>query len=486
MKTICKKHLGMLFSVALVFSLYVPAFAAPNYQGSGTSDDPFLITSSDELMALSDFLLPPWSTEELVYYSRAYYKLADNIDMKGYNWQVPIGHSSTHIFLGDFNGNNKTISNLENLTMDTYAKGLFGWMGGSVYDLTLENVNLQSEPTGTTGGIGGVAGVLYSKYDGSTLISGGLIENVNVTGTITVGVQFGRNAGGIVGSVHGPNARISNCTFDGEIIGLATVNNYMGGIVGFINQPGLVVENCYSAGEIIRPGNDGGRYIGKIAGNPYDATFINDTTSMIINANNLGGPDAWNGYDGIEVDPVDLTKLGVYYNDAAVAVKNANKLAVATFWLTANGTPTFGAYGDFSVLDSALDNGVYRVTLGYMVAGGNGFSSADAAILSINGATGVELTRARFSGYDESGTAVDFDYFLDSAGGGSLPPVIVPINYDLNSDGVIDQLDLAIALKYFMVSSTDANWNEAKIADFNKDGRVDIEDYIKLLNNMAW
>ena len=37
-----------------------------------------------------------------------------------------------------------------------------------------------------------------------------------------------------------------------------------------------------------------------------------------------------------------------------------------------------------------------------------------------------------------------------------------------------------------MVNGGDANWNSAKIADFNKDGIVDIEDFIRLLNNMTW
>ncbi|TXK80324.1 DUF4073 domain-containing protein [Paenibacillus sp. N3.4] len=47
---------------------------------------------------------------------------------------------------------------------------------------------------------------------------------------------------------------------------------------------------------------------------------------------------------------------------------------------------------------------------------------------------------------------------------------------DLNSDGVIDIVDLAIAGKYYGKMSTDPNWDTYKIADVNNDGKVDIVD----------
>ena len=191
---------------------------------------------------------------------------------------------------------------------------------------------------------------------------------------------------------------------------------------------------------------------------------------------------------------IEQTGLGVRYNDGAVVVKKAERLAVATLWFTVNsGTPQFTGLNNFSVLDSAVDGNRYRVTLGYLVAGGAGFTSDNAGLLTISGATGVNLVNARFSGYDANGNAGDISYYVekDNSGGDIIPPVDPPIvdpiaKYDLNNDGVVDQLDLAIALSFFTVNGGDANWNSAKIADFNNDGRVDIEDFILLLNHMVW
>jgi hypothetical protein len=196
--------------------------------------------------------------------------------------------------------------------------------------------------------------------------------------------------------------------------------------------------------------------------------------------------------------------IGIYYNDKGIAVENANRLAVATFWLAIDeGTPQFAGLNDFAVLDTALDNDLYRVTLGYLVAGGEGFTNlGKSAILAISGipgrqtgAAGVVIVNARFVSYDDNGGAADSDYFIggddDDEGGwagfhGSDDPGFDTMNYDLNGDGVVDQLDLAVALSFYMAYSGDANWNVAKSADFNEDGIVDIEDFILLLNNMAF
>ena len=39
---------------------------------------------------------------------------------------------------------------------------------------------------------------------------------------------------------------------------------------------------------------------------------------------------------------------------------------------------------------------------------------------------------------------------------------------------------------YYAAREGDDNWAEAKIADVNEDGRVDIEDLIQILNNIEW
>jgi len=466
------------FAVTLLLALSVTALAAdPKFQGSGTSEAPYLISTAGELKELSDTSNLARTTQELRDYAEAWYELTDDIDMTGYDWW-PIGESGLKIFTGDFNGAGHAISNLANTTINSGVNGLFGWMGGRVHDLTLQNVNFKGSPVGTAAGIGGVAGVLHTN---------GVIENVNVVGTITLLGTYSGNSGGIVGGVLGPNARISKCNFVGDVVGIVSATDFMGGIIGYVGQSatGLTVENCFSSGTITRPGTGLG-YIGKIAGGWDTSAIVNNPpafsfcySSMTKDAAAYG--DLWQGYDGIELDSANLQPV-VWYSETRISVENVNRLAVATVWLTVEeGTPLFIGKNGFEVLDSEFVDGFWRVILYYPVAGGKGFTSIQKKeIVSISGAKGVVAVAARLSGYAQDGTAIDFDVNLAEV---ELP--FVP-NYNLNGDDIIDQLDLVIALRYYMAEEGDANWNQAKAADFNNDGKVNLVDFIMLLQHMEW
>ena len=219
----------------------------------------------------------------------------------------------------------------------------------------------------------------------------------------------------------------------------------------------------------------------------YEVTKNGKNINMVYITNAVMMPGGFPEFHGSEA-------TGVYYNDSAVYAVNANRLAVATLWLEiAYGTPRFVGLNDFTVLDAAFTDGLYRVTLGYLVAGGNGFTGINAGLLKISGAAGVEILRARLVGYDENGGAVDFNCYVEKdAGGFVIPPydddptIVEPVNCDLNGDGFADQLDLAVALSFYMAGSGDEIWNAARIADFNNDEIVDIEDFIMLLYNMTF
>ena len=473
----------------MLFAFSGAAFADDTYggfEGSGTAADPFLISTPANLLVLVDVSTTTSgvTSAEFKTYQSGYFKLTNDIDMAGYDWHHPMFASNAYRFNGDFDGNGFAILNLSKSTPHAAAMGLFGVVGGKVHDLTLKDIDLLG--TGTTG-MGGVTGQLAAK---------GVIDNCTVTGTLTITGTYSGYTGGIVGEATGSGATISNCVFNGNIVANSSTNYYLGGILGYVRSGvlGTYITDSYSAGTISRPGV-GPHAIGKILGGAYNTQAMNGThvidctSSMVIDATSQTGE--WSGLHGDEVEPpVDpdvIAGLGVYYNDGAVAVKPAERLAVATLWFSATDeTPAFSGANNFTVLDNAIDGGLQRVTLGYMVAGGNGFTAASGVILNITGATGLKLEKARFVGYDASGNAGYISYNIvkddgtGTSGGGVVPPVIppvVPTNYDLNEDGVVDQLDLAVALKYFMT---------AQIADFNKDGVVDIEDFILLLNHMTF
>ena len=252
---------------------------------------------------------------------------------------------------------------------------------------------------------------------------------------------------------------------------------------GILTVAALPDDSYYSFDLIVQ--SSGAYTIAHVDGvGAYEVAKNGKNINMVYIANAVMMPGGYLEFHGSEA-------IGVYYNDSAVYAVNANRLAVATLWLEiASGTPRFAGLNDFTVLDAVFSDGLYRVTLGYLVAGGNGFTGINAGLLKISGAAGVEILRARLVGYDENGGAVDFDCYVEKDTGGIIippgdddPPIVDTVNYDLNNDGVVEQLDLAIALSYFTANIGDVNWNDAEMADFNDDGIVDIEDFIRLINN---
>ncbi|MDR2719222.1 MAG: fibronectin type III domain-containing protein [Nitrososphaerota archaeon] len=190
-------------------------------------------------------------------------------------------------------------------------------------------------------------------------------------------------------------------------------------------------------------------------------------------------------------------------NDAAytVSVSDISKLATVTLQFEVDSAyfsgKSFTGLNGFDVLGDVTwtqTDGVWtgRVTL---VNFDGGVSSATGALdifemvfasnSKLLGTTDVRLVDAVLSGYDDVNAAVYIDSLIAT---GLVQTVIGQYfsRYDVNRDGVVDQLDLTAAQLFFMAKEGDANWNTAKAADVNGDGRVDIEDLILILKNITW
>ena len=136
--------------------------------------------------------------EELIEYATTYYeanaKLMNDIDMGGYEWDVPIGPAQSRPFRAIFDGQGYSIKNLKivdptdyKIGMSTDVSGLFGWVyGGQVLRLNLVNCTIESDRYYS----GGLAGA----------VEGGLVMGCSVTGTIEAN-NF--PAGGLVGYCYG-------------------------------------------------------------------------------------------------------------------------------------------------------------------------------------------------------------------------------------------------------------------------------------------
>lgn len=158
------------------------------------------------------------------------YVLMTDLDLSQEEWN-PIG-SFIDPFLGNFNGNNHTISNL---TIDEYTSdfnGLFGYVKGDIFDLEVVDfsINYQTRYLSYAGGLAGV--------------TTGDIANVTVSGTINVdNTKSNTFAGLLVGFSQAeldnitdiqdfqPNI-ISDSTATGSISVDSLTFAFVGGLVG--------------------------------------------------------------------------------------------------------------------------------------------------------------------------------------------------------------------------------------------------------------
>ena len=296
--------------------------------GSG----PFTIYSADELAGLAQLV-----NDKTDSFAGKTVKLGANLDLaiygEGHNdgkgW-IPIGLPYTveseynYLFRGNFDGNNKVISNLY-INMDDSFAGLFGAVaGGTIKDLGVENVKINSSIyTQWTGGVAGRirdSSTISNCYTTGTVsgwdIVGGVVGQV-FEGTViychsTCTVSGDGSVGGVAGrmddSMLSGLSRMSNCYATGEVSG----NNYIGGMIGrgigeisncyvtaavngkYISSSyiggiagtfGSTINNCYSTGTVI-----GDSYIGGIAGAYGDGIMSNCyATGSVSGSYNVGG-----------------------------------------------------------------------------------------------------------------------------------------------------------------------------------------------------
>ena len=280
--------------------------------GEGTQGNPWQISS------LADFLAFAYYVNDGNNMKDQYVRLMENIK----NVTTPVGYYDASInvkkqFIGDFDGNGKTVSLNINQTARKSC-GLFGAIaeGANIHDVTVEgtvnstfddaagvcglvnadngakitNCVNKANVTSTSNYIGGIAGWIDSKANfvidncsnegniaGAKAVGGicgsirtGAIRNSKNSGAVGSAVNNGNindadayGIGGIAGFMNGANA--ANCSNSGEI----TCVNKAGGIVG--HGSWYTVDHGHNTGKIISKeyGVNGG-----IAGSAYDVANI--------------------------------------------------------------------------------------------------------------------------------------------------------------------------------------------------------------------
>ena len=182
------------------------SFPDVSITGAGTSSNPWKIYEAEDLYGLHPS-----------YYSD-YFILQKDIDLSGYSNWTPIG-TELNRFTGNFNGNNKTISNLKINSSSSY-RGLFGYIeNANIRNLTLTNVNVTA---------GSYTGALAGRILNST------ITNVSVTsGQVTGSASY---VGGLIG--HMTTSTVSMSSSRVTVTGYS----YIGGLVGY-NTRGEIIKS---------------------------------------------------------------------------------------------------------------------------------------------------------------------------------------------------------------------------------------------------
>ena len=279
------------FSLILLLALFASASAihAQNYwngtvdkswTGSGSADDPILISTAEQLAGFAD------SVNRGDDFSGRYIELAADIylsdstleDELKHEWTHPIGQFQsggsgweytldTAWFRGNFDGKNHTIYNLfhgttpetpdwnnpDNPFGDLDGIDFSGWdkaLFGFVEDATIKNVRLENA---VVTGASKIA-TLALEVRGNSLI-----ENCHATGYVNAVAEVGGYAGGLI--TYLTSGQVINCSANVTTLGM----RYIGGLIGLVRIDG-VVRDCSASGAAHCVEYDAGGLVGTNSG----------------------------------------------------------------------------------------------------------------------------------------------------------------------------------------------------------------------------
>ena len=311
------------------------------FEGEGTIEKPYLITSASDLTKLATLTNDKATAGN---YTDKVYKLTKDIDMSGIAY-TPISFASNGAvgaaFAGTLDGNGHIIKNIAfdmtKVNAFNTASGIIGMLKGPgvVKNLGVENMSLEGANK-TYLNLGGIVG--YTIDDGAK------VENCYVKGMTVTATSAPAIIGGIVGRAGGENGKITNC-YTRDLSYTLTNSNNAAGIVGGSDKASNSVSNCYTTHSRVQ-GNATSSGGAMSASNYYvSATLANATVSNLgsafkldSNHNNDGYPllvwetekPAFSGEGTIEkpyliTSANDLTKLAALTNNKATAGNYADK-----------------------------------------------------------------------------------------------------------------------------------------------------------------
>ena len=276
-----RRLISLLVSIVMIIGIMpLTAFADDaNFAGSGTQDNPWLISTVEDLQKLAETVN---NGED---YSGKYFEQTSDFDLTGVNWE-PIGYTDEegYYFSGNYDGKNHYISNITSTgKTDDNGKTMVGIFGllieGSVSNLHVKNADFSA--TGYNWGYaaaGGIAGaalgstITNCSVENSKISSKREPDNTNGAGGVTgysvyssfLNCSAVNNtinstcySGGFVGDITdegadgAPYSNFTNCyvadsTIFSSVKEASNGYSFAGGFVGWVNSDEATLNNCYT------------------------------------------------------------------------------------------------------------------------------------------------------------------------------------------------------------------------------------------------
>ncbi len=299
-------------------------------------------------------------------------KLICNIELDNATWTA-IGTQYDE-YIGTFDGDNHTISNIEiNRENDNSLEyqGFFAVVGDDTNQGTVKNLVLEDVYAYGANSVGGLVGLLGANS---------VVENVSIIGNSTIS-----GAGRIGGIVGDSNGDITDSNNSARVTG---ITNLIGGITG--RNSGGNITNSYNIGEIVATTSVSAQYIGGIAGQNSGEIMAsyntgNVTATSFNNVGGLVGENLNNGYVTACYNTGDISgnsAVGGIVGNNSVAYEPSARHGVSGVYNLGNVTATNvsligGIYGNAPALASSI---------GYFIKGGG----INTSITSKTGETSVE------------------------------------------------------------------------------------------------
>lgn len=162
----------------------------PQFEGKGTSEEPYLIQDKDDLKTLRDLVNAGESFEDI------YFLQSEDIDLEGEEW-IPIGiYGSGKYFAGIYDGGTHCIENLLVIREEESSSnvGFFGILNGTVKNFGIESGEIAGDYVGTITSHGTDRTLILNCYNKASVTgtgrAGGICDNIG-NGSVINCVNYG-------------------------------------------------------------------------------------------------------------------------------------------------------------------------------------------------------------------------------------------------------------------------------------------------------